>query len=123
MAELKVIVRESPVDDRHQPTGKGIFEAEVIWRPLYIQGGEVPVSYTWRKTTTWHVVGDLVDTWSFETPPIPRALCNNNSFRRRRAMTWREMREMTKWRSHHDDRICKSCERIMNARARARGVR
>lgn len=121
-----MLVRDSPVDDRHEPTGPGIFEVEMVWRPLYIEGGERQVSWSFRKIVTWHVVGYRVDAYAYEPESRYRALCNNDTYRRRRRpMTWREMREITKWghSPYRTHQICKSCQRIMNARARANGVR
>lgn len=119
MAEVAVKVRDRPLDEHHRPVGEPLFDVEFVWRALYIEGGSHTEYGPYRMSKVWHVTSG--ERYSSQRP-VP--LCRNAGWKTsgRRAMTVNEMAEVGKWAAYKVNRICHSCQRVMNARARARGV-
>lgn len=93
----------------------------VVFEPIYVRGGDIKEPYRLRTGTTFHIVDSTVhprpmnsSVW-YEDRAEP--LCRSFvGYSRRRGETYDAM-------DRRRDRICKTCWKITESRAKTRGLR
>lgn len=89
------------------------FPAHIIVENLFVAGGKNRKPYQPVQGRVWHIIGATVDRWS-NGSPVP--LCSG-------FVGWHGRNAEPAQHIHlRWDRICKTCVRTAEARARARGV-
>lgn len=112
MAVVEVNAIDAPAAT--QSGRKDVFDAAVVFGGHYVMGRKLSRKGYSVIGHTWHIVGATVDRWSTGTP-MP--LCSGFvGYHTNQSMTVRGM-------SLKYDRICKTCLRVAESRAHARGVR
>lgn len=90
------------------------FSAQVTFQPLYVIGAKRSRKNLPVIGHVWHIIGETTQRWSTGTP-VP--LCQGlTGYHRHPPVSIKGM-------SLKYDRLCKTCLRVVESRARARGVR